>query len=174
MITRFGQSKSIFAAVTLLATLAGCSGEPTTPEPTPEPTPERTAIHRLFSQPYGDHLYGTNPDEDAAGGYVLEAQNYFYLSAATAAGHVPLYRCFTASTHDHFLSTMQSCEGATNEGMLGYIATSQVAGTGPLYRLYRAGTGNTFYTLSAEEADNAVVQYSYAKQGITGYVYLTP
>ena len=28
--------------------------------------------------------------------------------------------------------------------------------------------------LSAQEADNAVAQYSYAKQGITGYVYLTP
>jgi hypothetical protein len=170
MITRLSRSRSIFAAVTLLAALAGCSNEPTTPEP----APQRTAIHRLFSQPYGDHLYGTNPNEDAAGGYVLEAQNYFYLLAAPAAGHVPLYRCLTPPTHDHFLSTMQSCEGATSEGLLGYIATAQISGTVPLYRLFRAGTGNTFYTLSAEEADNAVAQYSYAKQGVTGYVYLTP
>jgi hypothetical protein len=169
MPTRFGQSRSIFAAVALLLALTGCSDEPTTPDP-----PARTAIHRLFSQPYGDHLYGTDPDEGAAAGYVLEGLNYFYLLAAPAPGHVPLYRCLTPSTPDHFLSTLQSCEGATNQGLLGYIATTQISGTVPLYRLYRYGWGNTFYTLSAAEADNAVVQYSYTPQGVTGYVYTTP
>ena len=169
MITRLSRSRSVFAAVTLLFALAGCSDEPTTLDP-----PARTAIHRLFSQPYGDHLYGTDPDEGAAGGYVLEGRDYFYLLAAPAPGHVPLYRCLTPSTPDHFLSTLQSCEGATNQGQLGYIATTQISGTVPLYRLYRYGWGNTFYTLSAAEADNAVVQYSYTPQGVTGYVYTTP
>lgn len=46
--------------------------------------------------------------------------------------------------------------------------------TVPLYRLYRAGTGNTFHTMSTKEADDAVSQYFYTRQGITGYVYTTP
>lgn len=170
MTTQSSRRKYVLAAVTLVFALTGCSSEPTTSEP----APARTAIHRLFSQPYGDHLYGTDPDEGGQLGYVLEARNYFYLLAAPAAGHVPLYRCLTPQTHDHFLSTMLSCENATSEGLLGYIATSQVSGTVPLFRLYRAGTGNTFYTLSEAEADNAVAQYSYVRQGVTGYVYLTP
>jgi aqualysin 1 len=141
--------------------------------PTP-PTTGRTPIHRLWSQSYGDHLYGLYPNEGAQMGYVLNAQNYFYLEPAAAAGHVPLYRCFRGADFDHFLSTQATCEGATNEGLQGYIATSQVAGTVPMYRLYRSATTNTFYTLSADEADQAVAWYGYTRQGVTGYVYLTP
>jgi hypothetical protein len=146
-----------------------CSGDPASPE-----TAARTAIHRLFSQPLGDHLYGQDPNEGAQAGYVLEARNYFYLASTPAAGHVPLYRCHTLATHDRFLSTVANCEGAAGEGRLGFVATTQLSGTVPLYRLYRAATGNTFYTMSTEEADNAVSQYSYARQGITGYVYTSP
>jgi hypothetical protein len=134
----------------------------------------RAAIHRLFSQSYGDHLYGQDPDEGAGQGYVLEARDYFYLASARDGGHVPLYRCHTPPTHDHFLSTSASCEGATNVGLLGHISTSPIPGTVPLYRLHRAGTGNTFYTMSAEEAAQAVALYSYAPKGVTGYVYITP
>jgi hypothetical protein len=124
MTTQSSRRKYVLAAVTLVFALTGCSSEPTTSEP----APARTAIHRLFSQAFGDHLYGTDPGEGGQLGYVLEARNYFYLLAAPAAGHVPLYRCLTPQTHDHFLSTMLSCENATSEGPLGYIATSQVSG----------------------------------------------
>jgi Repeat of unknown function (DUF5648) len=164
------RSRYFLAAVALLLALAACNSEPTEPEP----APIRTAIHRLFSQAIGDHLYGRDPSEGAQSGYVLEARNYFYLASTPASGHAPLYRCHTLATHDHFLSTAATCEGATREELLGYLATSQVSGTVPLYRLYRAGTGNTFYTLSAEEAENAVFQYAYAHQGVTGYVYPGP
>jgi hypothetical protein len=162
------RSRYFLAVVAMCLAFTACSGDPANPGPA-----ARTAIHRLFSQPLGDHLYGQDPNEGAQSGYVLEARDYFYLASTPAGQHVPLYRCHTLETHDHFLSTVANCEGATGEGQLGYVATTQVSGTVPLYRLYRAGTGNTFYTMSTEEADNAVSQYSYARQGVTGYVYTT-
>lgn len=138
------------------------------------PFAARTAIHRIWSQEYGDHLYGQDPDEGLGNSYFLEARNYFFLAPTPAADHVPLHRCHRAADYDHFLSTVPTCEGAANLGVQGYIATSQVVGTVPLYRLYRYATTNTFYTLSAEEADQAVAWYGYTRQGVTGYVYLTP
>jgi hypothetical protein len=174
MSTLSRRSRYFLAVVPMWLAFAACSGDAANPGPT-EPAPAaRTAIHRLFSQTLGDHLYGTDPNEGAQSGYVLEGRNYFYLASAPAGQHVPLYRCHTPATHDHFLSTVANCEGATGQGVLGYVATTQVPGTLPLYRLYREGTGNTFYTLDTAEADNAVAQYFYARQGVTGYVYLTP
>lgn len=161
------RSRYFLALVSMSLVFAACSGNLSG-------SAGRTAIHRLFSQPLGDHLYGQDPNEGAQAGYVLEGRDYFYLTSTPAAGQVPLYRCHTLETQDHFLSTAPDCEGAAKLGRQGYIATSQVVGTIPLYRLYRNATTNTFYTLDAGEADQAVALYGYTHQGVTGYVYFTP
>jgi subtilisin family serine protease len=135
------------------------------------PAGGRTALHRLFSQEYGDHLYGQDPDEGRLMGYVLEARDYFYVASEPEIDHVPLYRCYRPDIHDHFLSMTAACEGAENQGMQGHMATLQLSGTVPLYRLRRWGTGNTFYTMSAEEAESAIFLYAYVHQGVAGYVY---
>ncbi|HET6233273.1 MAG TPA: S8 family serine peptidase [Longimicrobiaceae bacterium] len=134
----------------------------------------RVPLHRMFSQQNGDHLYGLTPNEGTQWGYRMEAQNYFYLPVAPTVGHVALYRCYTRSTGDHFLSTDLGCEGRTNEGRMGYIATSQLANTVPMYRLYSSRNADIFYTLSAAEAQNAISAYAYVSAGIAGYVYLQP
>jgi aqualysin 1 len=135
------------------------------------PAGGRTALHRLFSQEYGDHLYGQDPDEGGLLGYVLEARDYFHVASNPEVDHVPLYRCYRWDIHDHFLSMAAACEGAENQGLQGHIATLQLSGTVPLYRLRRWGDGNTFYTMSAEEAESAIFLYSYVHEGVAGYVY---
>jgi subtilisin family serine protease len=131
----------------------------------------RTAIHRLYNGGNNDHMYGVDPWEAQHLGYYLEAQNYFWLENNPSPNHTPLYRCYTWWNGDHFLSTDPGCEGSTNEGQLGHIATWQVSGTVPLYRLISYSTGDVFFTTSYGESLNAQWYYGYTDQGITGYVY---
>jgi subtilisin family serine protease len=134
----------------------------------------RTAIHRTYNPNNHDHMYGHDPNEGAIYGYYAEGVNYFYLQSTQDGNHVPLYRCYTWWNGDHFLTTDPGCEGSTNEGVLGHIATWQVGGTVPLYRLINYGNGDIFYTTDYNESLYAQWYYGYTDQGVTGYVYLTP
>lgn len=108
-------------------------------------------------------------------GYYLENLNDFWLQQSGDANHVALSRCFRTGTWDHFLCTASNCEGRTNEGLAGYIATSQVAGTIPLYRLSKAsGYPDIFYTTNASERQSVLSGGGWVDQGIQGYVYTQP
>ena len=49
--------------------------------------------------------------------------------------------------------------------------TDGKSGGMPLYRLLRSDWGDHFYTVSASEADNAVANAGFQKEGIAAYIY---
>ena len=61
-------------------------------------------------------------------------------------------------------------QGLHDQGIVGYIATSQQPGTQPLYRLYNPASGQHFYTISDTERQQ-VIQSGYKDEGVLGYVW---
>jgi hypothetical protein len=59
--------------------------------------------------------------------------------------------------------------GFHDEGVIGYISTSQVTNTVPMYRLRDSGNQGWFYTLNPVERDAAAAG-SWVSEGIAGYV----
>lgn len=132
--------------------------------------PDCVGIHRWWR--FDDRLYGTDPNEGHAPGYTLEVLNYFHLSTTAFNGRmVPIYRCLTSTTGQHFLTTDATCEGAANtvnEGLLGYGIDRNHAVPGrtlPLYRLYYPYNGTQLITTSSAERD-AAIQQGHIYQGV--------
>jgi hypothetical protein len=125
------------------------------------------------SGPLG-HVYGVDPAEAAALGQNLESSPYFYTHAAEAPGLTPLYRCDKGGGR-RFLTVSSSCEiGLPIDLVVGWVSTTERCGAVPLYRLYSAAASNHFYTLSAEERDNAVAVYGYVSEGVAAWVWTGP
>ncbi len=104
------------------------------------------------------------------------------IQPPAAAGKVPLYRLASADAHDRLYTTAPDERsrvqqmGYTDEGIAGYVATTQAPGTLPLYRLAkqtRYGTEH-FYTDNAGERDKAISQLGFHYEGIVGYVPTSP
>ncbi len=101
---------------------------------------------------------------------------------AAQSGKVPLYRLASPDGHDRLYTTsteerdrvMQ--QGWKDEGIAGYIATSQVPGTLPLYRLEKQNGASTehFYTDNDSERDKAISQLGFHLEGVAGYVPTSP
>lgn len=129
------------------------------------------AIHRSYNSERRDHLYGHDPNEGVAHGYVLEHRDYFWLyTASSGAESVPLYRCIWGSKSQHFLTTAPDCEGqGTREATLGFGTTTHVTGSVPLYRLLEPETGDHLYTISSDERQS-VLAVGWADEGVTLYV----
>lgn len=95
-------------------------------------------------------------------------------------GTVPLYRAYQPQGHDHFYTAdkaeMDHAISAWRyeaEGIAGYLYPMSQCGTIPLYRTYLLRPGritNHFYTSSVVERDNAIKNYGYKDEGISGYV----
>jgi hypothetical protein len=66
--------------------------------------------------------------------------------------------------------------GYRDEGIVGYVATSQIPGTLPLYRLAKQNGPGTehFYTDNDGERDKAISQLGFHLEGIAGYVPTSP
>ncbi len=124
----------------------------------------RVGVHRARAG--GGHLY-TRDLAEAMGG-VLERENYYYLYAEPAPGAMAFRRC--QKGNGLWLSTTSAdCEGSTEQGILGYIATTEICGSRPLFRLFK--DGNHFYTTNATERDNAVNNLGFTFERIAGYVW---
>jgi hypothetical protein len=85
----------------------------------------------------------------------------------------------TASNGDTLLtqainerSSMQA-RGYSDNGIVGYIATTQAPGTMPLYRLASSDGSAHFYTSSAPEKAQFQSQ-GWKDEGVTGYIYQQP
>jgi hypothetical protein len=123
-------------------------------------------VHRAYKSP--QHFYTTDYTEGNSWGWHVELGYYFFLDLDGGANRTPFYRCYFPSADRHFYTTSASCEGsgASNEGSLGNIFTTQLPSSVPLYRSYNAGTSDHFYTLDWNEAHAP----GYAFESIAGYV----
>jgi hypothetical protein len=101
---------------------------------------------------------------------------------AATEGKVPLYRLTSVTGHDRLYTTSTPerdrvlQQGFRDEGIVGYVATSQIPGTLPLYRLSKQNGANTehFYTNNDSERDRAISQLGFHLEGIAGYVPASP
>ncbi len=89
-------------------------GRPGRPNP---PPPARTDVNRFYTG--HSHFYTLNAQEGFNAGFRFEGLA-FQTSTYQFAGSVPLFRCFTGTTH--FISNDGNCEGRVQEGLLGFFA----------------------------------------------------
>lgn len=132
----------------------------------------RTGIHRGYGT--SGHFYSGDMSRVSSAPYGLEANNYFFLYAEAGPSMRPLFLCHKGNGR-YMLSTQTACEiEVAPEETLGFIAPSPLCGAVPIYRLYHPGSDDHFYTLSANERDNAINAIGYLDEGILGYVWPTP
>jgi astacin len=134
--------------------------------------PPGNTVHRLYNRNWagGDHFYTLDPNEGQSAGYVVEARNYFRVTAATGSGYATIYRC-TVNNH-HFISRDLNCEaGVRAESSLGQVSTSQRPGTAPLHRLRNPTNGDRLSTFDGGERQ-AVLNGGWIDEGISGYVWV--
>jgi hypothetical protein len=132
----------------------------------------RVGVHRAYGA--NGHYYTTDPNDATSQGYNVEVLDYFHLYTTAVADLRPLFRCSKANGKP-FLTTATDCEMMGGPlATVGFIAPTQSCGSVPLYRLLNTAAGAHFYTLSATERDNAVINLGFADQGIAGYAWQAP
>lgn len=130
----------------------------------------RVGVHRSNHATLG-HFYTIDLMEAQSNGFVLEAQNFYWLYVAEAEGLVALNRCLRPNGK-RFYTASGTCEGAgTLESALGFMSPDERCGGIPLYRLYHGGNDAHFYTTSAAERDNAVANLGWTYEAVTGWVW---
>jgi hypothetical protein len=80
--------------------------------------PRHGAPRQLYSCRSGATDYFVSPDPACEGERILGSNGFVYSEPGVEFQTIPLYRC--AKHHMHFVSQDAGCEGATNEGLLGY------------------------------------------------------
>ena len=105
-----------------------------------------------------DHFFTRSLGELTGAGYASEGIG-FYVYANAHPTLVALYRCRLGG--DHFVSVSPSCEGASSEGIIGYVrsSTQPACGSVPLYRLHWPGGADHFFTTSNAERSSAIPPY---------------
>ena len=73
-------------------------------------------------------------------------------------------RWYDSSNSDHMLSTNSSESGATNEGQIFYIPSTNISGTTAIYRLYKSSIPDHMMSGSTTEG-------GYTNEGTLGYKY---
>ena len=134
----------------------------------------RTPIHRLYNPNWsgGDHIYSHDPAEGRSAGYVIETQNFFYVTSLPGSGYATLYRC-NRNNH-HYLSRDRYCEaGVLAEAEMGNVATWQMAGTVPLYRLRSPWSGDRLSTTHSGERQS-LLSGGWIDEGVTAFVWDEP
>jgi hypothetical protein len=133
----------------------------------------RRPVHRALRNA-GGHFYTNDRAEAMSAAFTVESFDYYFLYAASVPGAVELHRCRLSDGH-YFYTTSSACEGAsgaTNEGVLGWMASSALCGSTPLFRLYSGSAGH-FYTIDAGERASAIAS-GYVDEGISGHVWRVP
>src|SRR5215471_2822922 len=143
--------------------------------------PGTTPLYRLYLAKNDDHFYTTSAAERDHAihklGFTNEG-NIGYVHPSDPAGTEPLYRMRSDKGHfytaalDEFDKAAK--DGLVREGIACYVYSSPGANRTPLYRLYRSDIGDHFYTINANERDNAVAHIKYHYEGIAGYVASGP
>ncbi len=136
-----------------------------------------------------DRIYTTDATEVEraleGGAYLHEnvlANVYSNSTGPRVPNAVPLYRLWSASKTDHFVTTswdeVQSAvdsNGYEYQGVIGYAyadtsAETGCAGTKAFYRMFRPDIEVHYYTLNSSEIQTATSK-GYMYEGITAYVF---
>ena len=138
-------------------------------------------IKRLYNSSIQDHFYTTSVFESSLAtqsGYTLESSNFgciFSTSKHFPHELRPVYRLYSPSAQDHFLTTSKAerdyCTqsgGFVSEGIFGYTFKNQKAGTVPMYRYGKSA--DHFYNTNTS-TKNAMPWAGYAYEGNIGYVF---
>jgi len=120
-------------------------------------------VYRFFKSK--KHFMSLSYTEGTSAGSDFETTG-FHTFPSGGEGYQALYRCYNLAGRDHFVSTQSSCEGFSNEGILGYAASNQVSGTVPLYRFYNPATADNLITVNYTEGSQTGLTY----EGTLGYV----
>lgn len=135
------------------------------------------ALFRLYN-PNGDHLLTTSCSErwsvQSNSGYVREDIGA-YVVLSPRPGLIPLHRLF--SGHEHFYTTaapeytsLVNTAHWNDEGVVGYISSSQAnspSGMAPLYRVYNASAGFHLLTQDFNERQT-LLRSGWKDEGIEG------
>ena len=91
---------------------------------------------------------------------------------------MPLYRLSNSkgdnvlTTDTNLRSSLQS-QGYQDNGVIGYVASSQISGTQPLYQMSSADGTSHFYTTNASERAQ-VLGRGWKDQGTSGFIWTQP
>lgn len=132
----------------------------------------RRPVHRAFHPGEGWHLYSQSLIEiTSRPSLAFEAQDYFQLYLVSQPGLVPLRRCYWEGARSHLLTTRADCEGAADEGVLGYLSPTPTCGSIPLYELRSEVSREDYvYTVSGPERQ-ALLAEGMRSWGIVGHVW---
>ncbi|RDX52577.1 hypothetical protein OH76DRAFT_1345054, partial [Lentinus brumalis] len=141
-------------------------------------------LYVVVSGSLTDRIYTTDATEVEraleGGAYLHEnvlANVYSNSTGPRVPNAVPLYRLWSASKTDHFVTTswdeVQSAvdsNGYEYQGVIGYAYRGHQCGDGAFYRMFRPDIEVHYYTLNSSEIQTATSK-GYMYEGITAYVF---
>jgi Repeat of unknown function (DUF5648) len=137
----------------------------------------RVPLYRADHPTTGQHLYTADRSElDYLVTNGWRSSEIGYMAPTPRPDHVALFRVYVQNG-DHFYTTSLEerdavlRQGGEDEGVVGYISTSQRYGAYPLHRLVSTKTGYHFYTSNPQEAADAVRRQGFRDEGVMGYLF---
>jgi hypothetical protein len=151
---------------------------------------EKVPVYRFWSPSLECHFYTISEEEkdnlirDYPHIWTFEGTAYFAMRDSGSSGAVPVYRFWSPVYSGHFYTISETEKDMlirdfqavwTFEGtaFYAYPEGRQPADAKPVYRFWSPVTGHHFYTISEEEKNNLIRDYSYiwTLEGVAWYAY---
>lgn len=114
----------------------------------------------------GTHHFITPSYSEAASLYwSFEKTAFRVFTTPQDSNMVALYRCYSPSSYDHFVSLSSNCEGQNYEGLYGYVSSIPRTGYEEIYRFYKSSIGDHLITTDSSEGTNN----GYQSEGSLGF-----
>jgi hypothetical protein len=158
----------------LLALATACGGGPASSVKAAATDRFSSVAATAIAREYGDdrgHFY-TAANGEGAPAFRVEYYPYFYVAARELRDSLPLRRCYRSAAGGglgrHIATTRPDCEGASEEGLLGYVAQRpRLALTGLLEWVHESNE-DQLLTIDPNERPP-----HYQLRGLIGYVSTT-
>lgn len=130
------------------------------------------AIHRIYNENSGEHMYTGSEKETAdlvAAGWSDES-----IAWQTPSSGEPVYRCYNKNSGEHFYTTNTAEvaqlgeSGWSSEGLVFYSDESMGTAVYRLFNPNAAGAGSHHYTTSSKERDELIAA-GWSDEGIAFY-----
>ncbi|MFW0837678.1 MAG: T9SS type A sorting domain-containing protein [Candidatus Komeilibacteria bacterium] len=135
-------------------------------------------VYELFNPAMADHFYTMNQTEVENATNNMDYTNHgiiYYWSSVPFSGGIPIYRLW--HSYDHFYTTSvverDACvsNGYTDEGIVGYLATTNSGNLFGWHRYYHSDWDDHAYPVSQNDRD-VLFAAGYIDEGIHGYVWM--